>query len=67
MRVTINNINTALKNAGIDGEILKGQDYYYFSGSDFDLTEEQGVYGVFRLGELSIERWVEEAKEKITK
>lgn len=67
MRVTINNINAALKSAGIDGEILKGQGYYYFCGPDFDLTDERGVYGVLRLGELSIERWVAEAKEKITK
>lgn len=28
---------------------------------------EQGVYGVFRLSDFSVDQWVEEAKERINK
>lgn len=65
MRVTLNNINKALKAEGINGELCKGPDYYFFWGDDFDLLKEQGVYGIFRLGAWPVERWVEEAKERI--
>lgn len=63
---TIKNINAALKAAGIDAEIVRGKGYFYFTGPAMDLAKEQGVYGVARLGDLPIERWVEEAKAKIS-
>lgn len=63
-RVTINAINKALEEAGLDCQINKGDGYFYFTGSSVDLAMEQGVYGVYRLGDLSIEQWVEQAKEK---
>ena len=65
MRITINNINKALEAAGIKGELVKGEGYFYFFGESFDGCVEQGVYGVFRLTDLSVERWVQEAKAKI--
>lgn len=66
-RVTIKRVNEALKAAGIDAELVAAKDYFYFSGPAMDLVQEQGVYGVYRLNDLSLERWVAEAKEKISK
>lgn len=53
-RVTINNVNNALKAAGIDGEIVKGDGYFYFTGPSFeDCRCETGVYTA-RLGDMSV-------------
>lgn len=67
MRTTITAINKALAAAGIDAELVKGRGYFYFVGSDMDYAEEQGVYGVFRLSDLSVTQWVEEARSKLRK
>lgn len=64
-RVTFNNINKALKEAGISAELHKGYGYYYFSGDSVDYAKEQGVYGLRNLTGLSIEEWVEEARERM--
>lgn len=61
---TVKNINQSLQDAGIDAEIVRGDGYFYFTGPSMDLVEEQGVYGVTRLSDLSVERWVAEAKAK---
>ena len=66
MRVTLKQINEALKAEGIDAEIHRGEGYFYFSGPAMDLAHEQGVYGVARLSDLPVERWVQEAKAKLT-
>lgn len=67
MRTTIAAINKALRDAGIDAEIVRGEGYFYFVGSDTDCAEEQGVYGVFRLSDLTVAQWVEEARSKLRK
>lgn len=67
MRVTLSAVNKALAHAGIKAELVRGEGYFYFVGDDVDLSEEQGVYGVYRLSELSVERWVQEAKDKMVK
>lgn len=64
-RVTLKQVNAALKAEGIDAELVRGQGYFYFTGKAMDVASEQGVYGVSRLGELSVERWVAEAKAKM--
>lgn len=64
-RVTIKQVNKALEAAGIKAELVKGDGYFYFHGEAMDNAAEQGVYGVYRLGELSVERWVQEAKERM--
>ena len=66
-RVTINRINQALLDADIQAEICRGEGYFYFMGSAMDYTQEQGVYGVWNLGELTVEEWVEEARKKMKK
>jgi hypothetical protein len=66
-RVTINSINKALSATGLDCEIVKGYGYFYFCGPAMDqVREEHGVYGVFRLSDLTIEQWVSIASEKIS-
>lgn len=60
MRLTINNVNAALKAAGIDAELIKGDGYYWFHG-----LEAAGFYSssvaVFKLTDLpSVEAWVDE-------
>lgn len=67
MRTTLAAVNKALTAAGIDAELVKGRGYFYFVGSDMDYAEEQGVYGVFRLSDLSVTQWVEEARSKLRK
>lgn len=67
MRTTLAAINKALAAAGIDAELVKGRGYFYFVGSDMDYAEEQGVYGVFRLSDLSVTQLVEEARSKLRK
>lgn len=67
MRTTLAAVNKALASAGIDAELVKGRGYFYFVGSDMDYAEEQGVYGVFRLSDLSVTQWVEEARSKLRK
>ena len=67
MRVTINNINKAIKEkTGVDAQIVKGEGYFYF----VSVTDEKvdtilnGAYSssvyVFHLTSYSVERWVEE-------
>lgn len=67
MRTTLAAVNKALAAAGIDAELVKGRGYFYFAGSAVDCAKEQGVYGVFRLSDLSVTQWVEEARSKLRK
>lgn len=63
-RITLAQVNKALKDASFDCELVKGRGYFYFQGPAVDLAGEQGVYGVYRLSDLSIEQWIQEAKER---
>lgn len=60
-------VNKALVAAGIDAELVKGRGYFYFSGPAVDCAKEQGVYGVYRLSELTVSQWVEEARQRSEK
>jgi hypothetical protein len=61
MRVTLNKINAAIKAAGGKEELAKGEGYYYFMDGDAAAWPfETGVYGPYRLGDISVEQWVEE-------
>ena len=63
MKANKKTIDAALKEAGLDCEIFKGNGYFYFVGKSVDLASEQGVYGVARFSDMSIARWVEECKD----
>ena len=57
--ITLRTVNKAIAHLG-DIELVKGNGYFYFVGEDVNVWAE-GVY-VYRLNELSLERWIEEAK-----
>lgn len=57
--ITLRTVNKAIAHLG-DIELVKGNGYFYFAGDSVNVWAE-GVY-VYRLNELSLERWVEEAK-----
>ena len=61
-RRTLNTVNKAINFAGLNAELVKGEGYFYFVGSQVD-TGKGGVY-VNALNELSVEEWVEEARER---
>lgn len=61
---TIRQVNKALKANGIDGELVHGKGYYYFSGNSFDRCRETAIY-TYRLSVLTIEQVLNEAKRMI--
>lgn len=63
--ITLKAVNKELARLHISAELVKGDGYFYFSGEDVELAQEQGVYGVFRLNDLSLEQWVEEARQRM--
>lgn len=63
-RVTFRRINQAIADAGLRCELVRGCGYFYFAGDDVDSAQESGVYGVYQLSELSVARWVDEARAK---
>ena len=60
--LSLKKVNKALAAEGLKMELVKGAGYFYFLGEDVDLARE-GVY-VYRLNELSLETWIEEAKSR---
>lgn len=56
--VTKKNINAALKTAGHDAEIWRGEGYCYFYGPDADNLPQCSVYVPY-LKDLTVAQWVE--------
>jgi len=63
-RVTINNVNAALKGAGIDAELVRGKGYFYFAGPAMDRVYDACVCTMF-ITDFSVQRWVDICREKI--
>lgn len=63
--LTLKKINAELAKQGIPAELVKGDGYFYFCGEAVALAKEQGVYGVYRLNDLSLEQWIQEARERM--
>lgn len=57
-------VTAALKKAGYKVELVRGDGYWYFLGDDAECLAEQGVYGTYRIGELTIDQWVAIFKER---
>ena len=55
-------VNDALKSEGIDAELVKGEGYYWFDGNDVEFAKTTSVM-VYRLNHLSLEQWIQYAKE----
>lgn len=60
MRTTLKAINDALRAAGIDGELVRGASYFYFSGPAFFHCYSTSVMTT-RLGSMTADQWVAEA------
>ena len=60
-RLTLATVNKAVAAAVPGAELVKGEGYFYFIGAGFERAKSASVY-VPRLNDLSLERWVEEAK-----
>lgn len=61
MRVTINNVNKALRalpGARGDEEIVQGNGYWYFAGYEAAGFYSQSVY-TMRLNDFTLDQWVE--------
>lgn len=63
MKFALKTLNKELAKLG-QVELVKGEGYFYFNGKSVDQCKEQGVYGVYRLNDLTIEQWIEEAKSR---
>ena len=59
MRITLKQINDALRAAGHEEELVRGRGYFYFAGGDAAIWPSSGVY-VYRLSELTLEQWLAE-------
>jgi hypothetical protein len=59
MRITLSNINKALKAKGYDVELIRGKEYFYFIGFSVESWKTTSV-NVFHLTDLSVEEWVKE-------
>lgn len=58
-RLTINNINAALKDAGFDAELVRGNGYFWFDSEESISWYTSSVY-VYRLNHLGdVEKWVD--------
>lgn len=59
-------INKELAKLGHSAELVKGGGYFYFIGDDIAEGQIDSVY-VYKLNELSLSQWLEEASEAINK
>ena len=58
-------VNKAL-NAKYPGlELVKGEGYFYFFGAGVEVCKESGVYGAYRLNDLTLDQWINAADEKM--
>lgn len=58
-------VNNEIKKLGFDAELVKGEGYFYFIGSDVE-CDCDGVY-VYMINELTFEEWIEELRSRIVK
>lgn len=58
-RISLNQVNKALKAKGVSTELVKGDGYFYFIGKEVEHNATTSVY-VYRLNELSLDGWLNE-------
>lgn len=64
-RVTLAAVNAALREAGIDAELVGGRGYFFFVGDDVARAYTTSVMTP-RLGGMTVEEWVGEARRMKT-
>lgn len=62
---TLKQVNKALKEKFGDLELVRGNGYYYFSGTVSSNWKEQGLYGGWLLKNTTTQRFVEAAQARI--
>lgn len=61
--LTLKAVNLALIKSGASEELVKGKDYFYFSGGDTPEWDGTIVY-VPRLNDLTLDEWVDEWRSR---
>ena len=59
--MTLKKINKELADLGFQERLARGNGYFYFYDGDASAWPQTGVY-VYRLRDLSLEQWIEEAQ-----
>lgn len=54
---TLRTVNSALRRAGHEERLVRGEGYYYFADGAAHTWPQSGVY-VYRVGELSVDQWL---------
>lgn len=67
MRVTLNVVNSAIAAAGIDAELVRGSGYFYFSGPAVESAYSSTVGGVYKIGSLTVDQWLNALRTIIEK
>lgn len=57
MRLTMNNVNNAIRERGIDAELVFGDDYFYFVGTAVENAYSTTIL-VPRLTDYTFDRWM---------
>lgn len=57
MRITTRTITKAIQAAGINGELVRGSGYYYFTGPAFEGCPSTSVM-TYHIGAYSVEDWI---------
>ena len=63
-KFNIRSVNRALAEAGILGELVRGEGYFYFAGPSFFYSSGTSVY-VYSVNDQTLEQWVAHAREMI--
>ncbi len=65
-RLTTSAISKAVRALGYKNVTLRaGKGYYYWTGGVASKFFEQGVYGIRRLNDMSLQHWVNDFKERV--
>ena len=65
-RMTLNTISQAVRSLGYKNvRLYRGRDYYYWSGGVASKFYEQGVYGIRRLGDFTLNQWLNDFQDRV--
>lgn len=66
MRLTTKAVSKAVRALGYKHITLRrGRGYYYWTGGIASRFVEQGVYGINRLNDMPLSRWVQDFKNRV--
>ena len=66
MRLTTKAVSKAVRALGYKNvRLVRGKGYYYWTGGIASRFYEQGVYGINRLNDMSLKRWVNDFRDRV--